>query len=234
MTDPYELFVKWYLRLHGYLSVENFVIHEPLQGRVQQGGEIDLLAVRFPFSREEPNNGFAFELDPTLIDEDVLTGKLTDFVIAEVKSAKDTLNDLWKPPTDDVKLRRTEYLVRWLGFADTPVAVRQIAEGLQAKRIAHLGGFRIRLLYFGPAVHPEVKKLGVPQFTHTQIAEFFISPRASCYRDRGIANRSAHSQWHPLIRDIWKLADPARQSDNKRDDILSLLAEEKEKYVQAQ
>lgn len=229
MTDPYELFVKWYLRLHGYLSVENFIIHEPLQGAVPQGGEIDLLAVRFPFSREEPSNGFVFESDPALMDQDVLTGKLTDFIIAEVKSAKDTLNDLWKPPTSNVKLRRTEYLVRWLGFSDTDVAVRQVAEELQAKRTAHLDGFRIRLLYFGPAIHPEVKKLGVPQITHAQIAEFIISPRANCYRDRGIANRSAHSQWHPLIRDIWQLADPARQSDNKRDDILNLLVEKKKK-----
>jgi len=228
MTDPYELFVKWYLRLHGYLSVENFIIHEPLQGAVPQGGEIDLLAVRFPFSREEPSPGFIFDLDPKLMDQDVLTRKLTDFVIAEVKSAQDTLNDLWRPPTSNIKLRRTEYLIRWLGFCHTDMAIRHVAEELQAKQTALLGGFRIRLIYFGPTIHPDVRKLGVLQIKHAQIAEFIISQRASCYRNRDIANRSAHNQWHPLIRDIWRLADPTRQSDNKRDEILDLLAKKKQ------
>lgn len=231
MTDPYEIFVKWYLRLHGYLSVENFIIHEPLQGAVPQGGEIDLLAVRFPFSREEPSNGFVFKSDPALMDQDVLTGKLTDFVIAEVKSARDTLNDLWKPPTNDLKLRRTEYLVRWLGFCDSDAAVRRVAEELQDKRIARFGSCRIRLLYFGPTNHPDVRKLGVRQITHADIADFVISPRASCYQDRDIAKRSAHSQWHPLIKAIWDLADPTRKSDTKRDEILQLLKQEKAKTI---
>lgn len=227
VTDPYEIFVRWYLRLHGYLSVENFVIHEPLQGAVPQGGEIDILAVRFPFSREEPRPGFVLELDPMLIDQAIEEEGLTDFVIAEVKSAKDTLNDLWKPPTSNLKQRRTEYIVRWLGFCDTDAAVEQVAAELQARRTARLKRYRVRLLYFGPAIHPEVGTLGVPQFTHDRLAEFVVSPRASCYRDQGIANRSAHSQWHPLVRTIWSLADPVRPSDRKREEILELLAKEK-------
>lgn len=227
MTDPYEIFVRWYLRLNGYLSVENFVIHEPLQGAVPQGGEIDVLAVRFPFSREEPRPGFVLESDPMLVDPAIDAEGLTDFVIGEVKSAKDSLNDLWKPPTSALKLHRTEYIVRWLGFCDTDAAVHQVASDLQAKRSACMNRHRVRLLYFGPATHREVAKLGVPQFTHGHLADFAISPRASCYIDHGIANRSAHSQWHPLIQAIWKLADPARPSSRKREEILAFLAKAK-------
>lgn len=226
MSDPYETFVRWYLRMHGYLSVENFVLHEPRDGAVPQGGETDLLAVRFTESHEEPEPGFVLETDTELLDPAIQTERPTDFVIAEVKSAKDSLNDLWKPPTSDLKLQRTEYIVRWLGFC-VGSAVRQVAQDLQANRVARAGQYRVRLLYFGPARHPEVARLGVPQITHSHIADFVVSPRASCYRDRGIANRSAHSQWHPLIREIWRLADPARTSDRKRDDILDLLAKEK-------
>jgi len=227
MTDPYEIFVRWYLRMHGYLSVENFVIYEPRQATVPQGGEIDLLAVRFPFSRETPRPGFLLELDPMLVDPAIDKEGLTDFVIAEVKSAKDSLNKLWRPPSSDVKLRRTEYIVRWLGFCHRESVVSRVAKQLQAEREARLDRCRVRLLYFGPANHPDVAKLRVPQFTYERLAEFVISPRASCYRDRGIADRSAHSQWHPLIQAIWALADPARTSDRKPEEILEFLANEK-------
>ena len=34
MENNYEKFVRWYLRFNGYLTVQNFVIHEPQNGKV--------------------------------------------------------------------------------------------------------------------------------------------------------------------------------------------------------
>jgi hypothetical protein len=60
-VDPYELLVRWYLRFNGYLGVENFVVHQTVEGGNVQVGEDDILAIRFPNSRENP--GFVLETD---------------------------------------------------------------------------------------------------------------------------------------------------------------------------
>src|SRR4051812_46536753 len=113
-VDPYELLVRWYLRFNGYLGVENFVIHETVEGGNVQRGETDVLAVRFPHSREDP--GFALHTHPKLLDEEAVRDALTDFVVAEVKGRRnDTLNRVWRPPAEAVKIDRVAYLIRWLG-----------------------------------------------------------------------------------------------------------------------
>jgi hypothetical protein len=53
MEDNYEKVVRWYLRFNGYLTAENFVIHEARNGQIPQGGEFDTIGVRFPHSREQ-------------------------------------------------------------------------------------------------------------------------------------------------------------------------------------
>ncbi|MGH8399961.1 MAG: hypothetical protein ACRESU_02565 [Gammaproteobacteria bacterium] len=116
MDDPYEIFVEWYLRLNGYLSVKNFVIHEPKNNSVPQGGEIDILGVRFPYSCEKPLPDFKFNVDNNLIDEKIISGGITDFVIAEVKSSNDTINDLWRQPPNQENCEELNILSGGSGF----------------------------------------------------------------------------------------------------------------------
>jgi hypothetical protein len=107
MADRYETFVRWYLRFNGYLTVENFVIHEPVAGGVPQGGEFDVVGVRFPYSRESP--GFDIELDKSPIDDQAREDRLVDVVIAEVKSGGRTgLNPIWSGRANSQA--RMEYL----------------------------------------------------------------------------------------------------------------------------
>lgn len=226
MNDPYEVFVRWYLRFNGYLAIENFVISEPVDFGVRQGGETDILAVRFPFSRESP--GFDLENDDRLLDDEAVEEQLTDFVIAEVKSANDALNDLWRPPTDNQKLQRTAYLVRWLGLCATEDDVHSVATLLQSHRRARYRGNVVRLAYFGPKRRPDVEQLNVPQITHAEIAAFLVL-RASCWVGQRLGVRSPHNQWHPLMNEIWKIADPQRGGAEKVQDILALLENEKAK-----
>ena len=56
MPDLYEKYIRWYLRLNGFLSVENFIAHadgDPTRQRgrlVGQRTELDVIGVRFPFA----------------------------------------------------------------------------------------------------------------------------------------------------------------------------------------
>src|SRR5258707_13497545 len=45
-----EQLAYWYLRLNGFLTIPNFIVH-PEQGRNQET-DVDLLAVRFPYRAE--------------------------------------------------------------------------------------------------------------------------------------------------------------------------------------
>ena len=96
MEDKYEKLVRWYLRFNGYLTAENYVVHEARNGRVPQGGEFDTLGVRFPFSREHVDQKL-IRNDPKLHDTEVSAHHLIDFVIAEVKNGRrNSLNSIWQ------------------------------------------------------------------------------------------------------------------------------------------
>ena len=220
-VDPYELLVRWYLRFNGYLGVENFVLHDTVEGGNVQVGETDILAVRFPHSREDP--GFALQNDHKLMDEGAVRDGLIDFVVAEVKGRRhDTLNDVWRTPAGDVKTDRIAYLIRWLGPLSDDKTIREVAARLQTShRVVH-GHFVFRVVLFARNVQ---RQLTLKQITFHDIAHFLVHVRAPCWKDRGFGARSPHNQWHPFIKEIWKIADPQAGQDAqaKIDAILELL-----------
>jgi len=140
--DPYEDFIRWYLRFNGFLTVENFIIHEPdpLRPIVPAGTETDTLAVRFPHSKEIPGEGgapnaltFRISNDDKVFDDEAIAKGLTDFVIAEVKSGQNKgLNKTWTDPDPDGRyLDQVEYLVRWLGASGDEPTISEIARCLR-------------------------------------------------------------------------------------------------------
>jgi hypothetical protein len=211
-VDPYELLVRWYLRFNGYLGVENFVVHQTVDGGNIQVGEDDVLAVRFPHSREDP--GFELETDARLLDADARDLALVDFVVAEVKGGrKCTLNSVWQEPPDARKIDRVCYVVQWLGpFADDK-SIRQVATELQGSHRSQVAKFLFRVILFA---HKRQPKLSLEQITFHDIADFLVHVRAPCWQDRGYGARSPHSQWHPLIREVWSIADPSNGGDPNR------------------
>jgi hypothetical protein len=111
--DPYEMFPRCYLRFNGYLSIGNFVLHEPIERGVRAGTASDILAVRLPYYVEEA--GFRLEIDEHLVDGEASRERLVDFVIAEVKGGDDGLNKVWRESIDDRKHELGRYLIRWMG-----------------------------------------------------------------------------------------------------------------------
>jgi hypothetical protein len=88
--------------------------------------------------------------------------------------------------------------------------IRQVATELQASHRSRAGQFLLRVVIFAHKAQP---KLSVRQVTFNDIADFLERVRAPCWRDRGHGARSPHSQWHPFIKDLWKIADPDQLGD---------------------
>jgi len=201
-----ETFVRWYLRFNGYLGVENLIVHEPVTGAVPQGAEFDVVAVRFPFATEVAD----FELPR----HDRLAGiekpGVLNVVIAEVKAGKDTkLNDVWHPETnDELQLERLKYMLRWLGLWKSESVIERVATDLRLTGRSDRQ-CAVRAIYFGARCSHDAEKLKIPQILFQEIATWIVKSRAPCWRDQGIANRSCHDQWDPLIKNVWNLADPA-------------------------
>ena len=227
MFNSYETFVRWYLRFNGYFGIENFIIHEPVPGGIRQGGEFDILAVRFPSSREFA--GFEVENDVRLMQATIATRGLTDFVIAEVGGGgRKELNRIWHSPDPDGQLaHRLSYVVRWAGFFRDEETILDVAGQLQTNHWCVRDNYCLRVILFGKDRLPTVTKLGILQITFREIAEFIVTIRASCYASRGMGARSPHSQWDSMIKNIWDVADPRTTDDQEKkiEAILKLIAD---------
>ncbi len=141
-----------------------------------------------------------------MLDNEAVAHALVDFVVAEVKGGrKDTLNTVWQPPPNPVKIARAAYVIRWLGpFSKEPL-IQQVATELQTSHRSRAGQFLFRVVKFAYKVRPA---LSLRQVTFKDIADFLVRVRASCWQDRGYGARSPHNQWHPFINNLWTIADP--------------------------
>jgi hypothetical protein len=206
MADNYETLIKWFLRFNGYFGVENFVIHEPLPRNNQQGGETDILGVRFPFSREQP--GFVIANYSNLLDEKAQQRSLIDVVIAEVKNRDDDyLNDIWikqEPKYVD----RVAYIIRWIGALKDERKIHCVASRLKEKYRCQIGRYLFRFIYFGRQRHQSLEKLGIRQITFQEVVQFLLLTRTPSFYVNDLGVRSHHNQWDPLIKEIWRVGDP--------------------------
>ena len=226
MEDKYEKFVRWYLRFNGYLTAENYVIHEARNGHVPEGGEFDTLGVRFPHSREQVDQNL-IRNDPRLDDGEVIADHLIDFVIAEVKSGnRNRLNGIWQPGNDEEKVSRVAYLLRWMGALGDEQRITEVARRLQKEHRARDNGYLFRLVYFSHSHTQQAVPAIVPQITFREIAEFIVKLRTPCWKGYGLGVRSQHEQWDKLVCDIWDIGSPeSHQSDaEKVEAVLALLS----------
>jgi len=70
------------------------------------------------------------------------------------------------------------------------------------------------------------------QITFEDIAKFFVRARTPCWQESGYGFRSLHNQWHPVIRDLWRIGDPRTAGDPevKIKAMLKYLAESRREY----
>ena len=91
-TIDSEKLAYWYFRLNGFLTIKNFVVH-PNSGS-QQETEIDIIAARFPYRTELPENEHPMQDDEYLI----LKPNKIRIVLAEVKARRCRVNPAWINP----------------------------------------------------------------------------------------------------------------------------------------
>jgi hypothetical protein len=226
MENNYEKLVRWYLRFNGYLTVENFVVHEPRDGHVPEGTEFDTVAVRFPYSHERVQEKL-IQNDLRLEDPEASKNKLIDFVIAEVKSGKrNTLNNIWRPDGEDQKVGLVAYLVRWLGPLSAETEIVEVAGRLQKNLRARHGCYLLRVVYFSHEKTRQAVPPTIPQITFREIAEFVVNLRTPCWAQFSMGVKSAHEQWDDLIREIWDIGNPERSGSGgeKVETILKCLS----------
>jgi len=107
-----EEITYWFYRLNGYFLIRNFVIHNIPENRLTSGSDVDILAIRFPYVREEVG-GQEGDWHPTILE--FIEGNTISALIIEVKSGNYNAENLFL--REDI-----EYLVPRFGcFSDLSI-----------------------------------------------------------------------------------------------------------------
>jgi hypothetical protein len=182
----------WYLRLNGFLTTANFVIH-PRAGS-EQGTDIDVMGVRFPHRRE-------LVLNP-LADAEVFASDCPQFVFAEVKSGRCALNGPWTRP------ERENMQNALAAIGAVPEAQsEEAATFLYTHGEARVCGLWFRLICLGAERDVELaaRYPVVPQILWNEV-EGFIFDRFRENQRRKVA----HAQWDDVGKALWDAATRAR------------------------
>ena len=213
-TERLEIFVAWYLRFNGYFTVPNFVVHagdDPTRtsrGVVGNRTEVDTIAIRLPYSREE--SGTPFPTDENLIDG--AKGRF-DVVVAEVKSGKsNSPNKIWR----NGETSHIEYLLRFLGWHEDKDKMAGAAKALIERYTVEEPNLRVRYIIFAERVNATWSGRGVKYITIADCIRFISEERGQCWASSGIGRRSMHDQWNPLIKRVFEIANDASLSSPGR------------------
>jgi len=190
MSIGHEELGYWYLRLNGFLSIPNFVVHPDRAGN--QLTDVDVIGVRFPFRSEL--------LENPMIDDDPFTReKQRPFVvIAEMKSGLCQLNRPIRDGNRDV-LHRILSSVGMLEHHEIEGAIA----GLQETGCYYSDRYDVRFLALGEQVNEDLREShpDALQITWYQVLTF-IYQRFQSYR--GL--KWDHPQWDRAGRFLWEAA----------------------------
>lgn len=204
----------WYLRLNGFLQIENFVIHPG--GRGGQRTDADLLGVRFPhraeFLIDHPDSPMKDDEQSLNLSRDVI-----DVVIAEITTKPCKLNGPWTDPDK----RNMHRVLAALGCFPRKRIERAAMALYQCGRHEE-DGLRIRLIAIG---RERVDDLGgspnyadVVQITWSQVLDFMWS-RFDTYRHQ----KRQVDQWDSYGKKLKNLADQERQPSDFKAKVFALM-----------
>jgi hypothetical protein len=192
-----ENLAYWYLRLNGFLTTVNFVVH-PDQGDRQET-DVDVLGVRFPYRAENLQRPMR---------DDELFSRVRDrlfVVIAEVKSGRCALNGPWTKPERRNMLR----VVSAIGaFAKEEAEL--VADALHKYGHYQSQPYHVSLMCFGREANPEITERysHVPQILWPE-ALGFVFRRFHEYNREKIS----HSQWDSSGRALWEAFEQSRDEN---------------------
>jgi len=183
-----EHLAHWYLRLNGFMTINDFVLH-PDHKPWGQRTDADIFGVRFPF-RQEQN----FEDDQTFR---VQTKPY--FIIAEITRGECKLNGPWTDPTRE----SMQYVLRALG-AFEPSKLDDIAGALYERYYYEDTDCRIQLIAFGRQASPSFSDPLRPliQVDFESVCRFIYG------RFTKFLNiKKDHQHWDFAGRTLWDLSE---------------------------
>lgn len=189
-----ERLAYWYLRLNGFLTIPNFVVHPDRGGN--QGTDIDVLGVRFPYRAENLER-------PMLDDVRFTRVREKSFIaIAEVKRGRCALNESWINPERKNMLR----VLRAVGAFPRNEA-DLVAQSLCQKGFYRSQLYHVSLMCFGCESNPELagRYRQVPQFLWPEVLAF-IYRRFQEYKRQ----KASHEQWDEDGIALWNEFEHSR------------------------
>lgn len=176
----FESLAMWYLRLNGYFVMPNFIAH----GQPGVRTEVDVLAVRFPHSKEYGDDMQMLKI-PT---------EKVDVVLAESKPDRCSLNGPWKESGDNQAL---EYVLRRVGIFESDSGIKAAADGLYGKQRYEVGIYTVRVVCFGRKQNGSLPN--VTQILWPHVLDF-IHRRFVTYRD----DKADHQHWDQFGKYLWE------------------------------
>ena len=184
-----ERLAHWFLRLNGFLTIPNFIVH-PEADAYGQGTDVDVLGVRFPNRAENrlrPMEDFRLFVGTAKIQ----------IVISEVKTKQCKLNGPWTEPA-----RENIHKILFAGGFFEAEHVEKVARELYAKGRWQDDRFDVRIVCFGDKHNSGIRRdyPEVPQLLWHRDILPFIRQRFFTYR----LEKRLHEQWDPDVKLLWK------------------------------
>ncbi len=189
-----ERLAYWFLRLNGFLTQYNFVVHPESAdqyGHYNQQTEVDVIGVRFPHRRENRVNPMQ---DYVLFQGDTRL----QIVLAETKVDRCALNASWRHSAKE-NMQKVLCAVGAL----PPDQVEAAAAGLYKYGIwTDDASVSVRWVLFGmqPNAKLRVELPEVPQLTWDQVVLPFIHQRFFEYR----MEKRSHPQWDEDAKGLFR------------------------------
>jgi hypothetical protein len=182
-----EQLAYWYLRLNGFLTTQNFIVHPDSGSNAQT--EADVLGVRFPYRAElsmTDDAPFTLERDRVYI------------IMAEVKKGACKFNDPWKEPQKE-NLQR---VLRSIG-AFRNHEVDSVAKAIYTTGAYSNSEYHVSLACFGKSKSRSINRKypKSPQILWNNVLSF-IYKRFRSYHNQ----KSDHGQWDEAGKYLWNRA----------------------------
>lgn len=180
-----ERLAYWYLRLNGFLTIENFIVHDEY-GRAQRT-DIDLLGLRFPNRREALRSQDG--KDDWMVDAPRFSDKTVPFAaFVEVTSGECKLNGPWTDRTKGNMPRA----IRALGVFSTEAEVELASDGLYTTGRFTSEQMELGLISIGGRANPTLteKFPNAVQIVWREMTDFIFDRFNTFEREK-----RGHPQW---------------------------------------
>lgn len=186
-----EEFASWYLRLNGFLTIPNFVLHPNRPG--PQRTDADIIGIRFPFRKEFPGG----DVDDSLLK---LSASKPSLYFAEVKSRQMDLNEAWQN-RDKKNINRALLAI---GLLKSEKSVRETADALYSKGTYDGKSYYCSLLFIGNVDEGRIPSRYdlVPRILWSHIINF-----VHCRFREFLRIKSDSQQWDDVGKELYRLAE---------------------------